>query len=304
MFKFIYDIKFDWMGNRRFAYLVSGILLSLGILGIVLRLTPIANLVGLKQTWSIDFTGGRLVQVYVEVPIDRVRNAMLKSGIKAEIQNIGNANEFLIKYNESVDADSVVKILKNSLRKDVRLDRSDIVGPRIGEELREKVIILSIVGLLLILIYIWFRFDLIFGFAATLALFHDAIISWGLYSLFGFETDMTVIAAILTLIGYSINDSIVIADRIREFLGRFRLIEFTPDELYKIFNDAINSTLSRTVITSLTTFMVVFAILLLGGPVLFNFAFVMSMGIVVGTYSSIFVVASLVLDWRLRGKKR
>ncbi|MEO0214276.1 MAG: protein translocase subunit SecF [candidate division WOR-3 bacterium] len=303
MFKFLYNLNFDLMGNRRIAYLISGTLVALGLVGILLRLTPLAGLVGLKQTWSIDFTGGRLVQVYVEAPIERVRGAILGAGINAEIQNIGEANEFLIKYSGNVEADSVVKILENKLGKKVRLDRSDIVGPRIGSELRERAILLSILGLILILIYIWFRFDLVFGLAATLALFHDAIISWGIYSLLGFETDMTVIAAVLTLIGYSINDSIVIADRVREYLGRFKLMEFSAEELIKIFNSAINSTLSRTVITAFTTLIVVLAILFFGGPVLFNFAFVMTVGIIVGTYSSIFIVAALVLDWRLRREK-
>ncbi|MEO0163815.1 MAG: protein translocase subunit SecF [candidate division WOR-3 bacterium] len=303
MFKFLYNLNFDFMGNRRIAYLISGTLVALGLVGILLRLTPLAGLVGLKQTWSIDFTGGRLVQVYVEAPIERVRGAILGAGINAEIQNIGEANEFLIKYSGNVEADSVVKILENKLGKKVRLDRSDIVGPRIGSELRERAILLSILGLILILIYIWFRFDLVFGLAATLALFHDAIISWGIYSLLGFETDMTVIAAVLTLIGYSINDSIVIADRVREYLGRFKLMEFSAEELIKIFNSAINSTLSRTVITAFTTLIVVLAILFFGGPVLFNFAFVMTVGIIVGTYSSIFIVAALVLDWRLRREK-
>ncbi|MEO0195299.1 MAG: protein translocase subunit SecF [candidate division WOR-3 bacterium] len=303
MFKFLYNLNFDFMGNRRIAYLISGTLVALGLVGILLRLTPLAGLVGLKQTWSIDFTGGRLVQVYVEAPIERVRGAILGAGINAEIQNIGEANEFLIKYSGNVEADSVVKILENKLGKKVRLDRSDIVGPRIGSELRERAILLSILGLILILIYIWFRFDLVFGLAATLALFHDAIISWGIYSLLGFETDMTVIAAVLTLIGYSINDSIVIADRVREYLGRFKLMEFSAEELIKIFNSAINSTLSRTVITAFTTLIVVLAILFFGGPVLFNFAFVMTVGIIVGTYSSIFIVAALVLDWMLRREK-
>lgn len=298
------NLNIDFMGRRRLAYLISGTLVFLGILGILIRLTPLANVLGLKQTWSIDFTGGRLIQIYVETPIDRVRSATLEAGIRAEIQNIGQANEYLIKYKENIEADSLVKILENNLGKKVRLDRAESVGPRIGSELREKAIILSLVGLIVILIYIWFRFDLLFGIAATLALFHDAIISWGIFSLLGFETDMTVIAAILTLIGYSINDSIVIADRIREYLGRFKLLEFTPSDLYKIFNDAINSTLSRTIITAFTTFIVVLSILILGGPVLFNFAFVMTIGIITGTYSSIFVVASLVLDWRLRGEKK
>lgn len=304
MFKFLYDLNFDFMGNRRIAYLISGFLITLGLLGILLRLTPLGGLVGLKQTWSIDFTGGRLVQVYVESPIESVRGAFLNAGIKAEIQNIGQANEFLIKYAEEIEADSIVKILENKLGKGVRLDRSEVVGPRVGSELREKAIILSIVGLIAMLIYIWFRFDLVFGVAATLALLHDVIISWGIHSLLGFETDMTVIAAVLTLIGYSINDTIVISDRVREYLGKFKLVEFSAKELTKIFNSAINSTLSRTFITAFTTLIVVLSILLLGGPVLFNFAFVMTIGVIVGTYSSIFVVAALVLDWKIRKENK
>lgn len=302
MFKFLYNTNFDFMGKRKVAYTFSLIMLFLGLLGITLRLTPLGSLVNLKQTWSIDFTGGSLVQVFVEAPIDKVRSAVLSAGIRAEIQNIGERNEYLIKYAEDVEADSLVKILEGELGKEVRLDRAERVGPRIGAELRNRAIILSLVGLLVILVYVWFRFDLVFGVAAVLALFHDVIISWGIHSLLGFETDMTVIAAILTLMGYSINDSIVIADRVREYLGRFRLIEITPRELMKIFNDAINSTLPRTVITSLTVLVVVFSILILGGPVLFNFAFVMTIGSIVGTYSSIFIVAALVLDWKLRKK--
>jgi len=302
MFNFAYKLNFDFMGKRKIAYRISLFLIVLGLLGITLRLTPLGSLLGLKQTWSIDFTGGKLVQIFVEAPIDRVRNAALSAGIRAEIQNIGERNEYLIKYSEEIEADSLVKILEGKLGKKVRLDRSEVVGPRIGAELRNRAIMLSVTGLIVILIYVWFRFDLVFGLASALALFHDVIISWGIYSLLGFETDMTVIAAILTLIGYSINDSIIIADRVREYLGRFRIVDVSPKELVKIFNDAINSTLSRTIITSLTVLIVALSILVLGGPVLFNFAFVMTIGTIVGTYSSIFIVAALVLDWMLRAK--
>ncbi len=302
--KWLENPNIDFMGKRRIAYLISGTLIVIGLISLLLRLTPLGSAIGLRQAWSIDFTGGRLVQIHVEAPIEEVRNATLKMGIRAEIQNVGMANEFLIKYKEDVEPDSLVKGLERILGKKVRLDRAEHVGPKIGAELREKAIILTVVGLIVILFYIWLRFDILFGIAATLALFHDVIITWGIHSLFGFETDMTVIAALLTLIGYSINDSIVVADRVREYLGRFRLVDVSPKDLERIFNDAINSTLSRTVITSFTTFVVVFILLLFGGPVLFNFAFILTIGVVVGTYSSIFVVSSLVLDWRLRGMKK
>ena len=302
--KWLENPNIDFMGKRRIAYLVSGTLIVIGLISLLLRLTPLGSVLGLRQTWSIDFTGGRLVQIHVEAPIDQVRSATIKLGLRAEIQNVGIANEYLIKYKEDVEPDSLVKGLEKILGKRVRLDRAEHVGPKIGAELREKALVLTVVGLIVILFYIWLRFDILFGVAATLALFHDVIITWGIHSLFGFETDMTVIAALLTLIGYSINDSIVVADRVREYLGRFRLIDVSPKDLERIFNDAINSTLSRTVITSFTTFLVVFILLLFGGPVLFNFAFILTVGVVVGTYSSIFVVSSLVLDWRLRGMKR
>ncbi len=302
--KWLENPNIDFMGKRRIAYLISGTLIVIGLVALLLRLTPLGTALGLHQTWSIDFTGGRLVQVYVEAPIEQVRDATIKLGLRAEIQNVGVANEYLIKYKEDIEPDSLVKGLERTLGKKVRLDRAEHVGPKIGAELREKALILTIVGLIVILFYIWLRFDILFGVAATLALFHDVIITWGIHSLFGFETDMTVIAALLTLIGYSINDSIVVADRVREYLGRFRLIDVSPGDLQRIFNDAINSTLSRTVITSFTTFLVVFILLLFGGPVLFNFAFILTVGVVVGTYSSIFVVSSLVLDWKLRGIKR
>ncbi|NPA80672.1 MAG: protein translocase subunit SecF [Thermotogae bacterium] len=302
--KWLENPNIDFMGKRKIAYAVSSVLVLVGLISLLLRLTPLGSLFGIRQTWSIDFTGGRLVQVYVEAPIDQVRSATIKMGLRAEIQNVGQAHEFLIKYKEDVEPDSLVRGLERILGKKVRLDRAEHVGPKIGAELREKALILTIVGLLVILFYIWLRFDILFGLAATIALFHDVIITWGLHSLFGFETDMTVIAALLTLIGYSINDSIVVADRVREYLGRFRLIDVSPKDLERIFNDAINSTLSRTVITSFTTFIVVFSLLLFGGPVLFNFAFILTVGVFVGTYSSIFVVSSLVLDWRLRGLRR
>ncbi len=302
--KWLENPKVDFMGRRRIAYMVSSVLVIIGLVSLLLRLTPLGAFVGIRQTWSIDFTGGRLVQVNVDATIDEVRSATLKMGIKAEIQNIGAAKEFLIKYKEEVEPDSLVRGLENTIGKPVRLDRAEHVGPKIGAELREKAIILTVVGLLVILFYIWLRFDILFGFAATLALFHDVIITWGLHSLLGFETDMTVIAALLTLIGYSINDSIVVADRVREYLGRFRLLGLSPEQLMNVFNDAINSTLSRTVITSFTTFVVVVSLLLFGGPVLFNFAFILTVGVLVGTYSSIFIVASFVLDWRLRGSKK
>ena len=302
--KWLENPKVDFMGRRRIAYMVSSVLVIIGLVSLLLRLTPLGAFVGIRQTWSIDFTGGRLVQVNVDATIDEVRSATLKMGIKAEIQNIGAAKEFLIKYKEEVEPDSLVRGLENTIGKPVRLDRAEHVGPKIGAELREKAIILTVVGLLVILFYIWLRFDILFGFAATLALFHDVIITWGLHSLLGFETDMTVIAALLTLIGYSINDSIVVADRVREYLGRFRLLDLSPEQLMNVFNDAINSTLSRTVITSFTTFVVVVSLLLFGGPVLFNFAFILTVGVLVGTYSSIFIVASFVLDWRLRGSKK
>jgi preprotein translocase subunit SecF len=171
----------------------------------------------------------------------------------------------------------------------------DTVGPKIGEELRKAAVLAVLIALLLILIYIGWRFEFVFAVGAIIALFHDVMITFGIFSILNFEISLKEIAAFLTIVGYSLNDTIVVYDRIRENLKVMR-----SESLATIINTSINQSLSRTIITSMTTFFVVFVLFLFGGEVIHGFAFAMCVGIIVGTYSSIFVASALVLDWQTR----
>jgi len=287
--------KINFMGIRLWTYIISGALL---VLSLILFLVKGLNL-------GIDFTGGTLLQVHVEkgASISQMRSAAAAAGLaKAEIQTFGEANEFVVKYQENRDPEEVVKAMEAFLGSPVRLDRNEQVGPRIGTELREQALIALGIGLLLMLIYIWIRFNFWFGLAAIIALFHDVAITMGIYTLLGFEVTSATVAAVLTIVGYSINDSIVISDRIREMMKSEEKERLDYKRKFAIFNQAINATLSRTILTAGTTLLVLVAILLLAGPMIFDFALALTIGIVVGTYSSIFVVATLVLDWT--GKRK
>jgi len=287
----------NFIGNRRWAFLLSGLLILAGAISLILKGGP---------KYGIDFTGGTLVQIHLDNPVDigAIRSAISPLGLaSAEIQNFGEASEFLIKYQKDVDPSFIAKEIKEKLGENVRIDRTEKVGPRIGKELRERAFIFVFVGLLLMLIYITIRFDIKFGVGAVLALFHDVFITLGILSIFNKEITVAIVAALLTIVGYSINDSIVVSDRIRENLRKLgktaALNRFT-----EIVNRSINETLSRTVITSLTTLVVLIAVLIFGGPVIFDFAFALTIGVIVGTYSSIFVVASLVVEWESWRKRK
>jgi preprotein translocase subunit SecF len=288
----------NFIGRRRIAFLISGILILIGAVSLAVKGGP---------RYGIDFTGGTLVQLHIDkrVDISDVRSALSELGLSgAEIQNFGEANEFLIKYKEEVDASDVSNTLKEKLETDVRIDRTEKVGPRIGAELRERALLFVGLGLLLMLIYITLRFDIKFGLGAIIALFHDVFITVSIFSLLNKEITVAIVAAILTIVGYSINDSIVVSDRIRENLRKLGK-KISIDRFKETVNRSINETLSRTIITSLTTLIVLICILIFGGPVIFDFAFALTIGVVVGTYSSIFVVAALVVEWEnLRKGKR
>ncbi len=293
--EFFKQTHIDFMGKRRIAFLVSGLLLLLSLGVLFLHGGP---------KYGIDFTGGNLVQIHVEPHLDisQVRAVVAELGITgAEVQNFGEANEYLIKYKEEVDPSEIQRALEEKFQVQVRIDRTEKVGPRIGEEIKRQAIWAISIGLLLMLIYITVRFSFEFGVGAVLALFHDVLITLGIFTLLNREVTTAIVAALLTIVGYSINDSIVVSDRIRE--NTRRITAKTPlGRLAEIFNRSINETLSRTVITSLTTLLVLIALLVFGGPVIFDFALALTIGVVVGTYSSIFVVASLVLEWE--GLKR
>ncbi|MCD6087655.1 MAG: protein translocase subunit SecF [Candidatus Hydrothermae bacterium] len=288
--RFFRNPNVDFVGMRRYAFIVSGALIVLSLVTLLVRGGP---------RYGIDFTGGTLAQVHIDGKIDigKIRQAVFDAGIKsAEIQNFGSPNDFLIKYKEEVDASDLVKALKQSLGVDIRLDRTEEVGPRIGQELKKKALLALLVGLALMLIYITFRFDFKFGVGSIFALFHDVFITIGIFSLLNKEITIPIVAALLTIIGYSINDSIVVSDRIRENLRKLGKVIVLPKFISTV-NRSLNETLSRTVITSLTTLIVLISVLIFGGPVIFDFAFALTVGVIVGTYSSVFVVAALVVEW-------
>jgi len=283
--KFLKTPNIDFLGKRYFAYAISGILFVSSVLIILIK----------GPKYGIDFTGGKIAQIRFEKDFspETVRKELAKIGMgKAEIQKYGSEKDYLIKYSEKIDPDSLIKIFKKDLNVEVELQRTENVGPRVGRELQYKAIEAVLIGMILMLIYIAFRFNFKFGVTAVLALFHDVIITLGFLVFLNREITIPVIAALLTIVGYSINDSIIVSDRIRENLKKIR------GSFFEIANKSINQTLSRTIITSGTTLVVVLALLFLGGPILRDFSLALTIGIIVGTYSSIYVVAALVNDWQ------
>jgi len=298
MVTFFKNPQYDFIGKRKIAYGISLFFILLGIISIIAH-------GGLK--YGVDFTGGNLVQIKLEKPYDvgKLRGILLNDAkLKSvEIQTFGNPSTFLLKYKENYDADKLAKLIENKIGQKVMVERNETVGPRVGKELQVKALEALLIGLFLMLIYIWIRFDFTFGVGSIIALFHDVFITIGILSLLNREFTIQIIAALLTIVGYSINDSIVVSDKIREELKKYSQ-GVSIKKLIGIFNSSINATLSRTIITSLTTLIVLIAILLFAGPVIFDFALALTIGVIVGTYSSIFVVAALVVEWRIRKARK
>lgn len=287
--------------RRKAAYIISLSFIVLGLISLVIHGGP---------NYGIDFKGGTSVafKFQDEVATNDIRDALTKIGLgNSEIKRFGNTHkEYLIYIEQQKDVSSdqlvnqVEQALKDKFQKPLEKLQVDTVGPKIGEELRNKTIWAILWSLILILIYISVRFEFVFAVGAIVALFHDVSITLGIFSLLNFEISLKEIAAFLTIVGYSLNDTIVVYDRIRENLKVMR-----NEDLGTIINKSINQTLSRTVITSGTTFIVVLVLFLFGGTVIHGFAFAMCIGVIVGTYSSIFVASPLVLEWQRRhGGKR
>jgi SecD/SecF fusion protein len=258
--------------------------------------------------YAIDFTGGTayLIRTSPETGVDTLRRFLEEKGFPAKEAIItqvqaptADHREFSLKLPLLEDAKrlELERLFAKELKAQVLT--SETVGPAVGQELRRNAVMAVLVGLGLILIYVAFRFDWTFGVASVLAVAHDVAIVAGMYSLLGLEFSIPTIAALLTIVGYSINDSIVVSDRIRENQKLMRGIPYA-----EMVNRSINQTLSRTVMTSLTTLLPITALLFLGGSVLRDFALAIFVGIFVGTYSSIYVVSALVVFWRnLRGQQ-
>ncbi|NQY22164.1 MAG: protein translocase subunit SecF [Campylobacteraceae bacterium] len=280
---------YDFMG-KRIPFLGFSALLI--IASIVLLLTKGLN-------YGVDFAGGTIVQVKYDktAPIDDIRHILnkTKSYSNASITEFGSPDEIIIKLTGSSSnlsndvGDDMHKLLDNTGKFEIR--RVDMVGPKVGGELREKGIMALSLSLLVILIYVSFRFEWRFAIASILALIHDITIALGMISLFEIEVNLDILAAILTILGYSLNDTIIVFDRIREG------VTTTKDKvLSSLVNNSVSKTLSRTTLTSLTTFFVVLTLFALGGEIIHGFAFTMLVGVIVGTYSSIFIAASFLVE--------
>ncbi len=282
----------DFIGRRRVALLASVALIVLGL--------ATAGLRGLN--YGIDFAGGTLVELKMPRPVDieDVRRELRSIGMgDSTIQHYGSKNEILIRMMRSPTGiegfqGQIIKALEVVYGQGaVELRRTEVVGPQVGAALRRQATLAIAYALVGILIYITIRFEFRFAVAAILALVHDVLITLGAFALTNKELSLPVLAAFLAIVGYSLNDTIVVFDRIRENLRLYRR------ESYEVvINRSINETLSRTILTSLTTLLVVLALFFLGGEVIHDFAFALLVGIIVGTYSSIFIASPLLILWQ------
>lgn len=289
--------KINFLGIRRLAFGLSGIVICVSIISIILH-------GGLN--YGIDFEGGTLVQVKFAEPtrVETVKENLESIGLGGSlVQRFGEKkeNEYLIRVEKSVsDLAGLSLQIEETLQKaygkeGAEIRRTEMVGPKVGKDLRKKGILAIIYALVGILIYITWRFEFIFAVGAIIALAHDVMITVGAFSITNKEFTLPIVAAILTIIGYSLNDTIVVYDRIRENRRKMR-----RDSFAGIINASINETLSRTLLTSLTTLIVVVILFIFGGGVIHDFAFALLVGVLVGTYSSVFVASPIILTWQER----
>jgi len=295
-------INVDWMQRRRIAYAVSGLAVLLSIGSLVLHGGP---------RYGVDFTGGTLMEVEIAPApgVEAVRDVVTGVGVEgAEIQRLDRPGLYLIRMGTRAGVKDPSPSIRTALEQAmsdavVTVHRVETVGPRVGSELRSAALNAIFLALGLILVYVAIRYDWRYSLGAIAALFHDVFIALGAVSITNREVTLTVVAAFLTIAGFSINDTIVVFDRIRE---RRQTMRRDPAE--KVMNVAINETLSRTIITSLTVALTVVALFFFGGEVIHDFSFAMLVGVVFGTYSSVYVASALALETQLwlegRGRKK
>lgn len=288
------------MGKRMIWYSASGLTLLLGLLGIFFK----------GMTLGIDFLGGTELLVRFEQPvqINEVRGAMDKIGFpRSEIKTFGNPKDILLRTAEQAQGSVIAERIRSGLSAQFPNNKFDVlkedkIGPKIGAELRRNAIYAVVATMLIIMIYVGFRFKFIYGVAGVVAILHDVIATLGVVVLFdgvspylSLEISQNLMAAFLTLIGFSINDTVIVFDRVRENIKIHR-----SDSLFTIINKSVNETLSRTVITSGTVILVLIVLIIFGGEVNRGFAFTFLVGTIFGTYSSIYVASSIVLDYTIR----
>ena len=303
--EFFRSVSVDWLGKKWYFLAFSLVFSVAGIISMGMHWTRIGSLVPL----GVDFKGGTQVQAqFSRTPdINSIRRAMDQAGVKdATIQTIKavddpSGNEVLISLPEQHDESSldagrqqiVTALQEHYSDNSFTVRNVQVVGPTVGKQLEKQALLATLYSMLGMLVYLWFRFQLIYGVAAVVACFHDTLITVGAFALTNQEISLTVIAAILTLIGYSMNDTIVVFDRIRENLRLSR-----RESLPEVVNRSINQTLSRTVLTSGLTFLTVLSLYVFGGQVLRGFSFALVIGILIGTYSSIAVAAPMLVAWQ------
>jgi len=279
----------NFMSRRKIAMVFSVVMIVASIFSLTTR--------GLN--FGLDFTGGTLIEVgYPSAPvISEVRNKLAEAGFESIVQTFGAASDIVVRIPPSETSESSAEIstrllaaLEAGVEGEIEMRRVEFVGPQVGDELAEQGILAVIYALVGVFLYVMFRFQWRFSVGAVIALLHDITITMGIISLVQIQFDLTVVAALLAVVGYSLNDTIVVFDRIRENFPRYR--KRSPEE---VINTSINETLSRTLMTSGTTLLVLFALFYFGGEIIHGFAFTLLVGIIVGTYSSIYVASASLL---------
>ena len=284
------NTKFKFMKYRKIA----------GIISITLFIISVASLFFRGLSLGLDFSGGTLIEVSYETPIslEEVRSSLESNGYAdSQVVNFGTNLDVLIKVADQSGNSSVGEDIFNILSNQeipIELKRVEFVGPQVGDELRDQGGLGMLIALFMILIYVAFRFQYKFALGAVTALAHDVVIILGLFSIFSWDFDLTVLAALLAVIGYSLNDTIVVSDRIRENFRTERVLE--PIDMVDL---SLNQTLGRTIVTSLTTLLVLFALFIFGGELIRGFSLALIIGVLIGTYSSIYVVANMLMSLTL-----
>ena len=285
--------NFNFSSKFKYANILSLILFALSVILIFFK--------GLN--YGIDFKGGTLI----ELRSNNIETALIRDTLKnmnlgdVNVKKFGKEGDFLIKVEQKEDNNKLIpeikKNLSESLNSEVNFRRVENVGPKVSAELLQSGIIAISLSLAAMLFYIWLRFEWQFSIGSIVALFHDVIITLGIFSLLSLEINLSIIAAVLTIVGYSMNDTVVIYDRIRENLGKYHKLDIS-----NIANLSINETLSRTIITSVTTLLALFSIFILGGEILRGFSFAMILGVLIGTYSSMFVASPILKFFKVSYK--
>jgi len=289
--KLLNRFNINFLNKQKYTRLLSIAVIIAGLASLIMKGGPLL---------SIDFTGGTVAQVKFnkQIELANLRGVLNESGFKgAEIVEFGSSEEVLIKMQFTGSSNEISKKLTFALGENFSLRRVESVGPKIGKELQNDAFKAIGLALLLILIYVAFRFDRYYALGAVIALIHDIVITLGIFSLLDYEINLSIVAAFLTIVGYSLNDTIVVFDRIRENFSKLK-----KKSLNDVVNISLNETLNRTVITSFTTMMVVVILFIWGGEVINLFAFALIVGVFIGTYSSLFVASPVMVYFERRSE--